>query len=105
MADGCPGIGVAGVAGGQGVRGCFCFLAAHLDGELGAGLHEVRGHVAHAHALLEAGAVAAAGDRTHLHARRIEDGAALARRRALGHDEAAPLARGALVGDLGEDAL
>ena len=25
MAGGCPGIGVAGVAGGQGVRGCFCF--------------------------------------------------------------------------------
>ena len=96
------GSGGGGRAGGEGL---LLLLAAHLDGELGAGLHEVRGHVAHAHALLEAGAVAAARDRTHLHARCIEDGAALARRRALGHDEAAALARGALVCDLGEDAL
>jgi len=65
----------------------------------------VRGHVAHAHALLEARAVAAARDDAHLHPRRIEDGTALACRSALGDDEAAPLARGALVGDLREDAL
>ena len=63
------------------------------------------GHVAHAHALLEAGAVAAAGDHPDLHSGRVEDGAALACGRALGDDEAAPLARGALVGDLREDAL
>ena len=96
---------VAGVAARQGARGCCLLVSAHLDAELGAGLHQVRGHVAHAHALLEAGAVAAAGDHADLHSGRVEDGAALARRRALGDDEAAPLARGALVGDLREDSL
>ena len=67
-----------GRGGGEGLR---LLLGARLDAELGAGLHQVRRHVAHAHALLEARRVAAARDDAHLDARRVEASAAPARAR------------------------
>ena len=76
-----------------GPRGPVCHMAARLDAQLGARLVEPRLDVAHADALLEHRAEAAARHDAHL-LLAVEDCAALARRRALGDDEAGPLARG-----------
>ncbi len=76
-----------------GQRGPVCHMAARLDAQLGARLVEPRLDVAHADALLEHRAEAAARHDAHL-LLAVEDCAALARRRALGDDEAGPLARG-----------
>eukprot|EP00965_Chrysotila_dentata_P137667 4554458-Pleurochrysis_carterae.AAC.4 len=80
-------------------------LAAYFGKKFSARLDEAGLDVAHADALLEAGAEAAAGGHTHLLASLVKDGSALADGRTGGHDETCALAGGRLVGQLGEDAL